>query len=261
MKSKICFLFLFLVCQTVSLYACSGIPKGFCYVHAQRVNDVVLKGTMVASGSQSVQLQVLEVLSGIETRSIITVWDGTDFKCTAQFSMKASYMANLGDTMLIILPKITSVVNAWDVIGDYRRPYYLFEEPILFVKSDTVRGLINGSVSYNPPYWSVQKMSYQAFKNYWTTHSNDCVMLMSTQSLQDEKRLQVRMTAKQIDVICRSEEKYQLQVCSSDGRIILESRGSGDASHQIAAQSFSFVSVRIKFENGQIFSRKFVVAD
>lgn len=150
--------------------ACLGPLSSFCYMQFSRPNDLIVKGTIVSSGSSSIQLKVIEVLRGVETRSTIPIWDGTDFECSGNISMKASGIGVPGDTILAVLPKILSVQNTWDVIGDYVRPMWLFEHTVLKIRNDSLIGFVAGSV------WGIGiwKMSYNDFKATWTQNNSEC---------------------------------------------------------------------------------------
>jgi len=154
--------------------ACTGLINSFCLVQNMRVNDHVIKGVVVGSSANAVQLGVIEVLRGTETRSVINIWDGSTINCGSYaYPQQAFAMAALGDTILVVLPKITSVQNSWDVIGDYSRPRDLYERPLLKISNDTVRGYIIGNMHTWAPNnsWSVNKMSYSDFKSGWKNNT------------------------------------------------------------------------------------------
>src|SRR5687767_15182108 len=52
----------------------------------------------------------------------------SDFDCNGIWSMSASDIGGLYDTIVIILPKIIDIENEWDIIGDFRRPNPRSEE-------------------------------------------------------------------------------------------------------------------------------------
>jgi hypothetical protein len=171
------FIFFFLIVYYFGI-ACSGIPTPFCNTKAERPADMVMKGVVVASGNHSIQLSVIEILSGVESRSIVVIWDGTDFDCNGMVSMKSTLIGLPGDTVLCILPKIQTVQNTWDVIGDYRMPDHLFKTPVLKV----LNGFLKGSVAGDMFTWEIRTMPYQDFKNYWIQHQNSCITLVSIAS-------------------------------------------------------------------------------
>lgn len=100
------------------------------------------------------------VLEGNESRDTITIWNDTLIPTCD--SMLARDLGSIGDTLLILLNKIDSVKNSWDVVGDYYRPGTFCTQAALTVRSDTLRGLINqsyGSGLFNPTPYSNYKVN------------------------------------------------------------------------------------------------------
>lgn len=110
-----------------------------------------------------IDLKVIEVLRGEETSEIIRIWDGTDFECFGNFSLAAADIGQLNDTVIIILDKIFTLENEWDIIGDYRRqnPYTATTE--LSLDGEIVSGFLSGD-NIAPPEFRLLSMYYQAFK-------------------------------------------------------------------------------------------------
>jgi hypothetical protein len=211
------FLIQLFISFAIGAAACSGTQKSFCLVKADRPGHFVICGVITASASHSIEMKVIDVLSGLETRSIITIWDGTDFDCTGNVSMKASDMGFVGDTLIAILPKISDTPeNTWDVIGDYRRPFSLFQTAWLNVVKDSVRGYIAGPPNIN----ALMKYSYAGFKSYWQNHSNDCITLSVRETVVE--KLNVRVLDGRISIHSLSEEHFLLRLYSIDGRLLKE---------------------------------------
>lgn len=210
---------IFLICflsLTLSAMACSGIPKSFCYVKTQRPNDHVISGVILSQSLHSINMRVLDVLNGIETRSVITIWDGTNYSCNGFISMEASEMGNIGDTIIAILPMISGVPqNTWDVSGDYRRPLSLFETAWLQVSKDTVRGYIFG----NPTFPYIQ-LPYSSFKNYWLTHGGECLTLSIKENTAET--VDVTITDSQINFHSNSSDPISARLYTIDARLISE---------------------------------------
>jgi hypothetical protein len=194
--------------------ACSGMPKSFCIVKASRSGNNVICGVITAKTSHSLQMNVIDVFSGTETRTTITIWDGTDYKCTSNISMKAGDLGSIGDTIIAILPLISGVPqNTWDVQGDYRRPVSLFEIAWLDVRSDTVWGYIGGS--HSAP---VMKYAYAGFKTYWQIHNSDCVTLSVGELMAEGVRVIINYGG--IAVSSLSGKPLMVKLYAVDGRMI-----------------------------------------
>lgn len=194
--------------------ACSGVQKSFCLVKTMRGGDFVICGVISAKSGHSVEMNVIDVLYGVETRSVITIWDGTDFDCTGIVSMKAADMGAVGDTIIAVLPMINSVAqNTWDVAGDYRRPYSLFQTAWLEVVNDSVRGYIAGA-----PNAPIMKYTYSGFKSYWASHSNDCITLNVKETIADKVKLTI--FDRRVTINCLSEDYFSVGLYSIDGRLL-----------------------------------------
>jgi hypothetical protein len=214
MKKILLFAFL---AVSVTAIACSGIPKSFCYVKTLRPNDNVIYGVITVSSGHSIQMNVIHVFSGAETRTTITVWDGTDFNCNGNIPMNAAGLGSVGDSIIAILPLISVPQNTWAVAGDYARPYWLFETVSLSVKMDTVWGYITGAAAA-----PVFKYRYSDFKNYWETHNNDCLALTTDIKKINEDKIRLSISADQITVNSISGELVSVKLYSMDGKLISE---------------------------------------
>ncbi len=132
----------------------------------------MVSGRIVNVDEEGIDLEVIDVLKGEESREVIRIWDGTDFDCNGPFSMAASDLGGLNDTILVILPLITEVENTWDVLGDFRRPDYFEFTPELIVMNGVVHGFISG------PYWSpTWLMPYLDLVSNWSNDLDACVAL------------------------------------------------------------------------------------
>jgi hypothetical protein len=79
----------------------------------------------------------------------------------------ASQIGNVGDTILIILSKIDSLENVWDILGDYRMPEWFCYEYKLTYSNGTLNGIINGYY----PYYYLGYYNYDEFVNSWVINS------------------------------------------------------------------------------------------
>ena len=160
----------FSLCQ--SALACSWIPIPFCQTSTERPNDVVLSGRIVGVDMDGIDVEVIDVLRGDEDRAIIRIWDGTDWDCNGLFSMAASDLGAVDDSIIVVLPVITTIENTWDVLGDYRRPDYFGYIPDLRVYNGLVTGYITGSAS-SPVY----EMAYPDLVAAWSDGTVGCTGL------------------------------------------------------------------------------------
>ena len=237
--------------------ACSGFPHSFCATHGERSADPVIKGTVVAVNPQSIQLKVLEVWSGTESRTLITIWDGKDFDCTGNISMKASGMGSLGDTLLAILPLIQSVQNTWDVVGDYSRPHWLFYEPVLYIKNDVIKGMINASTSMSPPWWAIYNMKYTDFKTYWVEHQGDCSKIAT--GISDNGKINdLIIRQNENTVYVSATDGFTIRIVSIQGSIITEQEVRSEATINIENYAAGMYQVCILTNSGHEFRKKII---
>jgi hypothetical protein len=155
------------------LLACSWIPVPFCGTSNARPDDVVLSGKIVNVDLDGIDLEVIDVLSGSESRDTIRIWDGTDWDCNGLFSMAAADLGGLNDSIIVILPLIVSIENPWDALGDYRRPDYYEYTPNLSITDGMVVGYIAGSAC--APIWG---MPYLELVTNWSDPDN-CSTILS----------------------------------------------------------------------------------
>jgi|SRR5687767_2380398 len=177
---KTIFLFGLLILFQHNGRSCSIIPEPFCWTLDQYSDDLVISGVIVATDSNGIDIEILEVLRGEESRSIIRVWDGTDFECNGNWSMSASDIGSLYDTIVIILPKIIDIENEWDIIGDFRRPNPYFHITELNVEDGIVSGFISGD-ALAPPGYNILSMNYEEFRNMIIT-AGQCSIINSIEN-------------------------------------------------------------------------------
>ena len=149
-------------------YACSWTPKSFCEsltnYDAHHPSNIVVSGIVVGADEDGADLEIIEVLKGIETRSVIRIWDGTDFDCNGPFSMAAADFLTEGDQVIIILPEIMEIENSWEQLGDYRLPDVWLLNPLLKVENGEITGFIHGSAYSGSDLW-LTSLGYNYFVN------------------------------------------------------------------------------------------------
>jgi len=177
-------------------------------------------------------LLVIDVFRGNEQRDTITIWDGTDFDCNGIFPMDAQGLALghyygdttlIGDSIIVVMPKIGSLENTWDVQGDYRRPDYFGYEPNLYIKNDTVRGYISGLWSVFER--SLFRMDYTAFKSHWFDNNMECINLVSVK----DKAVMVKVYPVAVSdklMIETNAANYSVSIFSGNGVKLIEKNNS-----------------------------------
>lgn len=150
----------------------------FCEATSGADNDLIVSGEITYVDSIKIRLRIIDIFKGEETSDTITIWAGTDFDCNGVFSMSTIELGQIGDSVVIILPRIvsTNIENDWDVVGDYRRPYYFCISPSLRLQNDSVRGEIIDN--WPMPATLVSKISYDHFKSLWSSGTIDCGIIM-----------------------------------------------------------------------------------
>ena len=173
-------IFIILIFFTISAFhysfACSCDTQSFCTTAEHKPDDLVTKVAVLGFSDHAIVLLNIDVIRGVELRDTLYVYDGTDFDCNGIFSMAANQIGNIGDTMLIILPKIDSIENALDVIGDYRMPDWFCYTYKLEISENFIKGYINGYY----PYYYLGEYPYDDFKESWLANGNSCAEIPTT---------------------------------------------------------------------------------
>lgn len=208
-------LLIILLAMAVQLsFACSCSPwNAFCATTTKLKNDLILTGKVVYSDTLSIKIHVIEIFKGQEAKDTITIWNGTEFDCNGIFPMKANELGSVSDTIVVILPRITTetLENAWDVVGDYRRPTPLCFSPLLHIKGDSILGMINNSgVSY--PYWSYKKMLYEDFRQLWTDEQIDCAELVDVQEKSAFSKIDLVVMNRLIKISSNTNEDFNVRL-------------------------------------------------
>lgn len=163
---------------SLNCFACTIIPESFCsFVHLDS-NRLIVSGKIISIDDDGLDLEVIDVIRGEETKSIIRIWDGTDFECNGTWSMESSTIGEVNDDVIIVLPQITEVQNGWDVIGDYRTPNPYYYRSSLKIENGIVNGFISGS-SIAPPEFNLLSIEYDILKEAIISNE-DCNDLISS---------------------------------------------------------------------------------
>ncbi len=162
MRTLLLFLSVLVIQQTAN--CCSWDYWSFCRTvenfESRYNNTTIVTGVVVSADDDGVDFEIIDVLAGVETRSTVRIWDGTDFDCNGLHSMAVSDFLRVGDRIVINMPLIDQIENPWDVIGDYRMPMPWGLNPILRIVDGMVTGLIVGYYNQDSALW---EMGYDYF--------------------------------------------------------------------------------------------------
>lgn len=177
-------LLLFISLFSVDVIACSFIPDSFCKTNNTFPDNIIASGKIVHVDEDGINLEIIQILRGDVSTDTIRIWDGTDFDCNGPWSLAASQLGALGDSILINIPLIDTIQNTWDVIGDYRMPEPYSATHQLRIDNDTVRGFITG---YPAPGYYLRELSYNDFLADWETSMSDCSLWVDTDNVESQK--------------------------------------------------------------------------
>jgi hypothetical protein len=125
MRFKIALLFAILSGCIKAGEACSLAYRPISYALEIYPQRAIVYGKITKVEAQFSELETIRSLdNGNGAPDTIRIWDEKDFECNGIFPLGSEAMGSLGDTVLIIAPKITSQKNGWDVIGEYRMPFF-----------------------------------------------------------------------------------------------------------------------------------------
>lgn len=250
MKNYTLFLFLFFGLHNFS-YSCSYIQNAFCVSNHTYPEDVLITGKIIKVDTNGITMQVIEVLRGSETRDTIRIWDIPDLDCNGIWPMAASTMGSLNDSIIATLPLIDSVVNPWDVVGDYKRPKNLTRTCELQYSRDSIYGFISGYI-YGPWQERDQSMEYNDFKNFLNTSECQNYVSVKENTVTENISLFPNPVESTLELSFNNmfSHNIHLEVFSSNGKRIYQSFNNSENT-KIDFSSFSsgLYFVRINHEN------------
>lgn len=174
MKKLSTLLALFLLAGSL-VQACTFIIYPFCTnVNENEPNLTILRGQIVAEIDNGVQFEIFEVLRGSESRTTVTIWDDSPIDCNGTILREAMQLGELGDSLIIAVPRITLIENAWEVLDDYRAPFSISNTSSLQIENNRVKGYISGSFQNQ-----VDDMPYNDFISD-LIEQEDCALLVDT---------------------------------------------------------------------------------
>ena len=163
---------LILLFITNNLRACDPIFSEFHETICQIDQAHVISGKVISKSDQHIELEVFDFHRGCDPRKVIKIWDGTTVFCNGPFPSLANSLGQLGDSVILIAEKITSVLNDWDQIGDFRRL-----EQFSFEGYKPIR---NSQVYYIDSRIDYRDYLQILIDNYCLAESNECTYDDST---------------------------------------------------------------------------------
>lgn len=169
-------------------YACScDLFYSFCSSHTR--HDISLSGVIVDTFPNGISMKVLQVLRGTHQSDTITVWDlgGPYDMCNDSASgiTRAASLGNIGDTIITALPRIDTLKNPWDIIGDFRVPGFICWEYKLTVHHNTVIGKISGGPYCQFMNNCLTSYNYDSFLVHFPAKSMDCTTWLTVDKQPD----------------------------------------------------------------------------
>ena len=178
MKKLILFIALSIITANAT-QACICLAASFCETAADNTDYLVVSGVVSAVNAQNTELDIINVHSGTESKATITIWDGEGDLCFFTTIADASFIGQVGDTVVLSLDKIESKINAWDVIGDYRYVYQACTTTELSVDKGIVIGLLTQD--------NYSTMPFDDFNNKWNPEGTSCDLLLTTRNSKKEE--------------------------------------------------------------------------
>jgi hypothetical protein len=185
---KLILIFIINIVFSFKLLACTYTPISFCSTSATFSESLIIFGKIVSIDNNGINLEVIDILRGEENKTTIRIWNGVDFDCNGNWSMSASELGEINETIIVTLPKILEKKSDWEIIGDYRRPDFFGYTPDLKVENEIISGLIFGNAS-NP--YVEEQANYENFKNSWETNQNCSTVVLGTKNYKSEETIKI----------------------------------------------------------------------
>lgn len=257
MKNILSLIFLILIIQS-KLLACSWVSDSFCSTSQSSpfINDLIAYGKIIAIDNDGIDFEIIDVLRGQESKTIIRIWDGVDFDCNGIISMAASELGKVNDFIIILLPKITEKKSSWEVIGDYRRPDIFQYTPHLRVENGIVYGLISGHVTY--PYVEEQA-NYENFKNSWNTNNNCSSVVLKNEKHELKKLKVLSFPNNKFKIISNNSSKKELNIYNIFGlKVESEFQVNNEIEIDLSEFSTGIYFINLIFENNEVKTIKLI---
>jgi len=247
---KIFIIFFSIIFHTQGM-ACTIIPKTFCKSLELRPNYLVLMGKIITIDNTGIDLEVIEIIKGNESRTTIRIWDGTDFECNGIWSMAAADIGALNDSVIIMLPKIREKQNEWDVIGDYRRPDPYYYTSQLKIRQGEALGLIKGD-ALAPPEYNILSLNYNELRDNIVRDGDCSSIILDIDNPKFTSKLRVNNPFTSTLSIQLNDDKTSgiIKLYSQNGQIVsiekFRDRNKIDIESSTLQSGVYFLEIRIK---------------
>lgn len=243
--------------------ACFFIPNPFCNNAFLRNNDVMLIA-FIEQNQHSCKAVVLDVLKGNVTSDTINIYDYVAWCMEFYTNTMNTIPAQVGDTFLIILPKITAIESSWDTIGNYRFEDYMGGTNELRFSNDTLYGFVAGYASA-PIEFNTYKISYQDFKSVWFDSSKNCNDLRTNiqeQMIYDEIKFFPNPVKNQLNIEIsntNTHQKYDAFIYDIHGKMVMKTSFSKAENTIELKQLYNgYYLIQLKQDNKLLLNRKFI---
>lgn len=256
---KILLIIVFSIIIPNKLLACQWTSNSFCSTSQSSayLNDLVVYGKITFIDNDGIDFEIVDILRGQENRTTIRIWDGVDFDCNGIFSMAASEMGNIGDYLIIILPKIAEKKSSWEIIGDYRRPDFFQYTPNLRVENGIIFGLISGYETY--PYVEEQA-NYENFKNSWEINQNCSSVVLGTKNYESDEIFKIlTLSNNKFKISFHKNVDFKIKIFNING-LKIESSELVETEFEIDLSEYStgIYIVNITYENNKFQNFKII---
>lgn len=157
------------------MFACDPIWYQFKVAACDLEQEDILTGEIVGQGNQYIDLKIIDRPRSCEQQPVIRMWDGTTVWCNGPFESPVAQLGSVGDSVICIAQKIDTILNPWDVIGDYRRPITFNYENFKKIQNNQIREIPGSGNTYDT-------IPYQ---NYISQLDSDCIEVDCTTSISE----------------------------------------------------------------------------
>ena len=244
--------------------SCAG-EISFCEINYDNPTWHVFIGKIILHDSLYSDFEVIEKLRGIETKDTIRVWDNpsTSNSCVGVYETDTKFLGSVGDSILITLPKIDSIIN-WGIIGDYYRPLGICAKPFLPIKNQKIIGNLTYSYVYALPAtpYVIDSIPIQTFTNNYNTtgRKDDCDLFVGISEFDVKPNtitLSPNPTNGLVFILGKEQVKY-IEIFALNGKLI-EIKDNVQNQIDFSKYLSGIYFVKIQLENENIVTKKVIV--
>jgi len=111
-----------IISHSGNLFACTPAWIQFELTVCEWEEEDIFVGKIIKQEDRYIHLKIIDRPRSCEEQPIIRIWDGPTVYCNGPFDSSVSELGSVGDSIICFAQKIDTILNSWDVIGDYRRP-------------------------------------------------------------------------------------------------------------------------------------------